>query len=131
MTHEHNATLDCHLWPKEPHRCRVILYVQRTFSSLSWVGCAVIVLLIIILKKYKSTTQRVIFWLSVSSFFRSLANITDTSPQQSRHLLPRQMIFPTIFQLYSSIMGVWWSQWIPYLWLTEKLTDIITIGTML
>ena len=75
MIHGHNAThtLECHLWPKDPHRCRVILYVQRTSSSLSLFGCAVIALLIIILKKYRYTVQRLIFWLSVSAFLRSLA----------------------------------------------------------
>ena len=75
MIHVHNATdtLECHLWPKDPHRCKVILYVQRTSSSLSLFGCAVIALLIIILKKYRSTVQRLIFWLSVSGFLRSLA----------------------------------------------------------
>ena len=90
MTHEHNATdtLECDLWPKDPHRCRVILYVQRTFSSLSLVGCAVIVLLIIILKKYRSTTQRLIFWLSVSGFFRSLA-ILLTHPHNSHAIYCR------------------------------------------
>ena len=130
MTHEHNATLDCHLWPKEPHRCRVILYVQRTFSSLSWVGCAVIVLLIIILKKYKSTTQRVIFWLSVSSFFRSLA-ILLTHPTTVTSFIAASEDFSNNISIVQLYYGFWWSQWIPYLWLRERLTDIITIGTML
>ena len=84
MTHDNNATdtLECALWPKDPHRCRVILYVQRSFSTLSLLGCAVIVLLIIILQKYKSTVQRLIFWLSVSGFLRSLAYLL-TQPQNS------------------------------------------------
>ena len=75
MTHDNNTndTFECHLWPKDPHRCRVILYVQRTFSSLSLLGCIVVVLLIIILKKYKSTIQKLILWLSVSGLLRSLA----------------------------------------------------------
>ena len=74
MIHDHNATdtLECHLWPKDPHRCRVILYVQRSFSALSLFGCAVIAGLIIILKKYRSATPSLIFWLSVSGFLRSL-----------------------------------------------------------
>ena len=74
MIHDHNATgtLECHLWPTQPHRCRVILYVQRTFSALSLFGCAVIAGLIIVLKKYRSTTPSLIFWLSVSGFLRSL-----------------------------------------------------------
>ena len=74
MTYDRNTTdnLECHLWPREPHRCRVILYVQRTFSSLSLIGCIAIAALIIILKKYKSTTQRLIFWLSMSGLLRSL-----------------------------------------------------------
>ena len=74
MALDHNATdtPECHLWPEDPNRCRVILYIQRTFSSLSLFGCAVIVLLIIILKKYKSITQRLLFWLSVSGFLRSM-----------------------------------------------------------
>ena len=74
MTHDHNTTdaFKCHLWPDHPNRCQVILYVQRTFSSLSLIGCAVIAVLIIILKKYKPITQKLIFWLSVSGFFRSL-----------------------------------------------------------
>ena len=74
MTHNNtNDTLECHLWPKDPHRCRVILYVQRIFSSLSLCGCLVVVLLIVILKKYKSTTQKLILWLAVSGLLRSLA----------------------------------------------------------
>ena len=75
MTQDNNTndTIECHLWPKDPHQCRVILYVQRTFSTLSVVGCILVVLLIIILKKYKSTTQRLILWLSVSGLLRSLA----------------------------------------------------------
>ena len=74
MTFDRNTTdnFECLLWPREPHRCRVILYVQRTFSSLSLIGCVAVAALIIILKKYRSTTQRLIFWLSVSGFFRSL-----------------------------------------------------------
>ena len=74
MTHDRNATdiLECHLWPKEPLRCRDISIVLQTFSSLSLIGFLVIAGLIIILKKYKSTTQRLILWLSVSGFFRSL-----------------------------------------------------------
>ena len=74
MAHDQNNTnaLECHLWPDNPNRCQVILYVQRTFSSLSLFGCAVIAGLIIILKKYKSITQKLIFWLSVSGFLRSL-----------------------------------------------------------
>ena len=75
MTHDNNTndTFECHLWPKDPDRCRVILYVQQTFSSLSLLGCIVIVLLIIILRKYKSTIQKLILWLSVSGLLRSLA----------------------------------------------------------
>ena len=74
MTLAHNATdtLECHLWPKETYRCRDISIVLRTFSALSLIGCLVIAGLIIILKKYKSTTQRLILWLSVCGFFRSL-----------------------------------------------------------
>ena len=90
MTHDYNATdtIECPLWPKDPHRCRVISYVQRTFSSLSLLGCAVIVGLIIILKKQKSITQRLIFWLSVSGFFRSLA-ILLTEPHNSQAIYCR------------------------------------------
>ena len=74
MTHSNNTNdnLECHLWPKDPHRCRVILNVQRTFSTLSLFGCIVVLLLIIILKKYKSTIQKLILWLSVSGLLRSL-----------------------------------------------------------
>ena len=74
MTLDHNATdtHKCHLWPKEPRRCRNISIVLQTFSSLSLIGCLVIVGLIMILKKYKSTLQSLILWLSVSDFFRSL-----------------------------------------------------------
>ena len=107
MTHENNATdtLDCDLWSIDPHRSRVISYVQRTFSSMSLFGCAVIALLIIILKKYKSTVQRLIFWLSVSGFLRSLAYLL-TQPQNNPDTYCRiKGFFLTILRLYDSIMG--------------------------
>ena len=106
MTHDYNATdtLECHLWPKDPHRCRVILHVQRTFSSLSLLGCAVIALLIIILKKYKSTVQKLIFWLSVSGFFRSLA-ILLTHPHNSHAIYCRVKGF---FQQYFDCTTLLW-----------------------
>ena len=63
----------CHLWPANPHRCQVILNVQRSSSSLSLFGCVVVVLLISILDKFKSITQRLIFWLSVSGLLISAA----------------------------------------------------------
>ena len=74
MTFDHNMTdnRECHLWPKQPRRCRDISIVLQTFSLLSLIGCLVIVGLIVMLKKYKFTTQRLILWLSVSGFFRSL-----------------------------------------------------------
>ena len=104
MTHHNNTTdtLECDMWPKDPHRCRVILYVQRTFSSMSLFGCAVIALLIIILKKYKSTVQKLIFWLSVSGFLRSLAFLL-TQPHNSHSLIVASKDFPnniSIVQLY-------------------------------
>ena len=106
MTHGHNTTdtLECHLWPKDPHRCRVILYVQRTFSTLSLVGCAVIALLIIILKKYKSTVQRLILWLSVSGFLRSLAYLL-TQPHNSHVIYCRIKGF---FQQYFDCTTLLW-----------------------
>ena len=75
MTYCNNTTDHpfCHLWPANPHRCQVILNVQRSSSSLSLFGCVVVVLLISILDKFKSITQRLIFWLSVSGFLRSVA----------------------------------------------------------
>ena len=92
MTHGHNTTdtLECHLWPKDPHRCRVILYVQRTFSALSLFGCAVTAGLIIVLKKYRSTTPSLIFWLSVSGFLRSLVLLLT-------HVYNRNVFFQSIF----------------------------------
>ena len=74
MTLNHNLTdtVECHLWPKEPLRCRNISIVLQTFSSLSLIGCFAIAGLIIILKKYRTTTERLVLWLSVSGFFRSL-----------------------------------------------------------
>ena len=106
MTHDHNATdtIECRLWPKDPHRCRVISYVQRTISSLSLLGCAVIVALIIILKKYKSTVQKLIFWLSVSGFFRSLA-ILLTHPHNSHAIYCRVKGF---FQQYFDCTTLLW-----------------------
>ena len=75
MTYCNNTTDHpfCHLWPANPHRCQVILNVQRSSSSLSLFGCVVVVLLISILDKFKSITQRLIFWLSVSGLLRSVA----------------------------------------------------------
>ena len=106
MTHDHNATdtIECHLWPKDPHRCIVISYVQRTFSSLSLLGCAVIALLIIILKKYKSTVQKLIFWLSVSGFLRSLAYLL-TQPHKSHIIYCRVKGF--FLQYFDSTNLLW------------------------
>ena len=85
MTLNHNATntRECHLWPNESRQCRDISIVLRTFSSLSIIGCLVIVGLIVILKKHKSTTQRLILWFSVSGFFRSLVYLLP-NPQKSQ-----------------------------------------------
>ena len=106
MTQDNNATdtLECHLWPKDPHRCRVISYVQRTFSSLSLFSCAVIVLLIILLKKYKSTTQKLIFFLSVSGFLRSLALLL-THPHNSHIIYCRVKGF--FLQYFDSTTLLW------------------------
>ena len=87
MTHNYNATgaLECHLWPKDPNRCRVILVVQQTFSSLALIACTINAVLIIILRKYKSTTGKLIFWLSVSSVLRSLVFLlTDHDDRDCR-----------------------------------------------
>ena len=106
MMHDHNTTdtLKCYLWHKDPHRRRVISYVQRTSSSLSLVGCAVIALLIIVLKKYKSNIQKLIFWLSVSGFLRSLILLL-AHPHNSHIIYCRVKAF--FLQYFNSTNLLW------------------------
>ena len=87
MTQNYNAIdgLKCHLWSEDPNRCEVILIVQHTFSSLALIACMITAIFIIILRKYKSTTERLIFWLSVSSVLRSLVLLlTDHDDRNCR-----------------------------------------------
>ena len=106
MTLDHNATdtRECHLWPNESRQCRDISIVLRTFSSLSIIGCLVIVGLIVILKKHKSTTQRLILWFSVSGFFRSLVYLLP-NPQKSQVTYCRVKGF--FFQYFISTHFLW------------------------
>ena len=84
MTQNYNAT-ECHLWSEDPNRCQVILIVQQTFSSLALIACMITAVFIVILRKYKSTTGRLIFWLSVSSVLRSLVFLlTDHDDRDCR-----------------------------------------------
>ena len=79
MVHGFNLREDrCPLWPDTPYSCTVILNVQRTFSSLSLIGCLFVCVVVIVSKKGKTTVQKLIFWLSVSGFIRSTALLLTT-----------------------------------------------------
>ena len=116
MTHDNNATdtLDCDLWSIDPHRCRVILYVQRTFSSMSLFGCAVISLLIITLKKYNLLYKG---WYS--GFLCLVSSEVWHIYWHNRKIVPPLIAASNGFFNNTSIVrlyyGFWWSPRILYL----------------
>ena len=74
-------TTDCSLWPGEEHRCFVIYVLSKLTAALSIIGCAFVMMLIIILRKYKLFVQKMIFTLAMSAFLESVCYISNDDIQ--------------------------------------------------
>ena len=63
-----NFTTECPLWPDHPHRCKVILALQLTFSSVSLFGCLFVVMVIWLFRMYQYFVQRLIDRVTITLY---------------------------------------------------------------
>lgn len=70
---KNHTTRHCPLWPTKPERCNVVLHLQFAFSSLSFLGCFLIISFILLRRKYNIAIHRLVFWLSTSALIKAMA----------------------------------------------------------
>lgn len=62
----------CLLFPEDPSRCEVLKNIKLTTSVISFVGSFLMIFMIWLFRKYNEFYQRLILYLSISSFFSSI-----------------------------------------------------------
>ena len=80
--------IQCLLFPEHPSRCVTLAWLKFSMSIVSMLGSAFIIFIIWLFRKYeKTTTQRLILYLSISSFLSAIVNLLaiEPKPDNARH----------------------------------------------
>ena len=109
-----NST-DCPIWPDKPDRCKTVLIVQKIFGSLSLVGCALVIMIIVIAKKYNIFVQKLILTLTISAFFLSLSYVIGEVHTETSHRCRFQAFLMQYFD------------WATLLWVLVITTNLLLI----
>ena len=70
-----NTTTRCPLFPEEESRCDILVYCKQASGVLSILGCTLTLIIIVLSKRHREFTQRLVAHLSVASLLFALSYI--------------------------------------------------------
>ncbi|XP_062521380.1 cyclic AMP receptor-like protein A [Corticium candelabrum] len=65
----------CHDWPDNVNNCNIVRIARLCAASLSLLGCVFVIFIIVLFKKYRFFSQRLVLWLSVAALMDTIAYI--------------------------------------------------------